>query len=242
VILVEAGERVLPAYPRRLSLKAEEQLRDLGVTVWTNAPVRDVQSGRIVAADRTIESANILWGAGVEAVGLTRTLGASCDKHGRLHVEADLSVPGHPEVFAIGDLAAAVDADGQAVPGVAPAAMQMGEYVAKLLSDETTRDLPPSERPPFRYHDRGIMATIGRSRGVAWIYNRVQLAGLPAWLAWLGVHLLFLAGFRNKIAVMFNWFYAYLTFRRGARIITGPAAEYEQPAKAQPRYTDGEAA
>ncbi len=226
VLLVEALPRILPPYPEKLSSSAEAQLKSLGVEVWTNAPVQDVQHERVKVAKQWIESANILWTAGVQTVGLTRTLNVETDKSGRIAVEPDLSVPGHPNAFAIGDLAKMIDVNGQPVPGVAPAAMQMGRHVAKLIADDLQHgSKPPRQRPAFHYKDRGLMATIGRSRGVAWIYNKVPLTGLLAWLAWLVVHLVSLVGFRNKLAVMLQWFYAYATFRRGARIIIDPSKQ-----------------
>lgn len=227
VLLVEALPRVLPMYPEKLSASAQRQLEGLGVEVWTESPVQDVQPGRVKVADKWIESHNMLWTAGVQASPVARELGekhgVKLGKGGRIEVAPDLSVPGYPAVFAIGDMAQVTDAEGKAVPGVAPAAMQMGEHVAMLLSRE--RDRSPEQRTPFRYKDRGIMATIGRSRGVAWIYNKLPLSGLPAWVAWLVVHLVSLIGFRNKLAVLIQWFYAYVTYRRGARIIINPPHE-----------------
>ncbi|MFW6060681.1 MAG: NAD(P)/FAD-dependent oxidoreductase [Phycisphaeraceae bacterium] len=227
VMLVEALPRVLPMYPEHLSDSARKQLEGMGVEVWTEAPVEDVQAGRVKVASEWIESENMLWTAGVQAVELTRTLGerhgVRLGKGGRIEVEPDLSIPGFPNAFAIGDLAIVTDAEDKPVPGVAPAAMQMGKHVAEVIRDELTHGRRhPNERSTFRYKDRGIMATIGRSRGVAWIYNRFALSGFLAWLAWLVVHLISLIGFRNKLAVLIQWFYAYVTYRRGARIIIHP--------------------
>ena len=173
-----------------------------------------LDTGEIIRAE------NILWAAGVSAVPLTRKLGTELDRSGRVKVNPDLSLPGRPEVFAIGDLALVLGADGQPVPGVSPAAMQMARHVARIIGDEL--DLGPGRapRPSFRYWDRGTMATIGRSAAVAWI-GRLRFSGLFAWLAWLFVHLIFLIGFRNKLAVLLQWAYSYFAYKRGARIITG---------------------
>jgi NADH dehydrogenase len=161
----------------------------------------------------------VLWGAGVRASELTDTFEAPKDRGGRIEVEPDLSVPGHPNIFAIGDLASITDVDGQDVPGVAPAAMQMGKHVAKIVHHEMLHgQRAVADRPAFDYWDKGSMATIGRKRAVAWI-GKLRFGGFPAWCAWLGIHIMFLVTFRNKIAVLIQWFYSYITFQRGARII-----------------------
>jgi NADH dehydrogenase len=181
------------------------------------------------------------WAAGMAANPLAAHLGAACDRSGRVKVLPDLSLPGHPEVFVIGDLAAVADRDGKLVPGVSPAAMQMARHVARLVQqdlDTTTRVAAP--RLPFRYRDKGTMATIGRSAAVAKI-GRSELAGFPAWLAWLFVHVLFLIGFDNKLTVLVQWAYSYFTYKRGARIITGDAAGPDSGVgRANPRHHFGE--
>jgi NADH dehydrogenase len=169
----------------------------------------------------TIRAATIVWAAGVEAVPLTRQLGVPVDRGGRIQVLPDLSIPGHENVFAVGDLAVLTDAKGKRVPGVSPAAMQMGRYVARNLRNEFRyRDkyLVSMVRPPFAYFDKGSMATIGRNAAVAEI-GRVKARGLLAWLMWLFIHLLFLVGLRNRLFVFMQWIYSYFTWRRGARII-----------------------
>ena len=173
-----------------------------------------------LATGEIIRAENVLWAAGLAAVPLTSKLGTELDRSGRVKVNADLSLPDHPEVFAIGDLALVLRENGEPVPGVSPAAMQMARHVASIVGDEL--DLGPGRapRPPFRYWDRGTMATIGRSAAVAWI-GRLHFSGLFAWLAWLFVHLIFLIGFRNKLAVLLQWTYSYFAYKRGARIITG---------------------
>jgi NADH:ubiquinone reductase (H+-translocating) len=173
----------------------------------------DLESGEIIIAE------NIIWAAGVSASPLTQTLGVELDRAGRVKVNPDLSLPGHPEVFAIGDIALVLNEDGKPTPGVSPAAMQMAKHVARLIEHELVPGRNPA-RPPFRYRDKGSMATIGRSAAVAKV-GRFQFSGFLAWLAWLGVHLIFLIGFRNKAAVLLQWAYSYLTYKRGARIITG---------------------
>jgi NADH dehydrogenase len=184
--------------------------------------VADLRPGEVVLKDGTIEAANIVWAAGIEAPAITRTLGTETDRAGRLVVETDLSLPGHPEVFVAGDLASCVDQAGKRVPGLCPAAMQMGRHAAKVILEEIEGKPPKSYdvRPQFRYFDKGSMATIGRSHAVAESMG-MKFDGFIAWLMWLFIHLLFLVGFRNRIAVLMQWFYAYVRYRRGARIITG---------------------
>ena len=221
VILIEAGAHVLSQFPPELAVSAERQLTRMGVDVRTNTRVKNITRGCVEVDDDTILTENIIWAAGVSASPLTRQLGVEVDRAGRVKVNPDLSVPGHPEVFALGDIAFIVDRDGQSVPGVSPAAMQMAKHAAKIIEDEIASARPGLlPRPAFDYWDRGSMATIGRSAAVAKI-GRLEFAGFPAWLAWLVVHLIFLIGFRNKIAVFFNWAYSYLTYKRGMRIITG---------------------
>jgi len=221
ISLVEAAPVVLGHLPPDLAESARRQLERLGVRVRTSTRVSAIRQGELtLATGETIRAGNIIWAAGVSAVPLTRKLGAELDRSGRVKVNPDLSLPGHPEVFAIGDLALVLGKDGQPVPGVSPAAMQMARHVARIIGDEL--DLGPGRapRPPFKYWDRGTMATIGRSAAVAWI-GKLHLSGLFAWLAWLLVHLVFLIGFRNRLAVLLQWAYSYFAYKRGARIITG---------------------
>lgn len=226
VILLEGGPRLLPHLPSRLSESARRQLERLGVEVRLNALVRNLRAGEVELRDGTvIRAGNLLWAAGVSASPLTARLGVPLDPAGRIHVQPDLSLPGHPEVFAIGDLAHVVGPDGRPVPGVAPAAMQMARHVARLLTRELNS--PPGAGPPrpaFRYFDKGTMATIGRSAAVAKI-GPFEFGGPLAWLAWLFIHLLFLVGFDNKASVLLQWVYSYFTYRRGARVIVGRITE-----------------
>ena len=222
VILLEAGPQILPQFSARLAAKAAAHLNSLGVEVRIRTRVETIGEGFLLLAngDR-IESANIIWAAGVAANPLTQTFNVELDRAGRVIVEPDLSVPGHPEVFVIGDMALVRDQNGQSVPGVSPAAMQMGRHVARIITSECrAASANPSARPAFRYWNKGTMATIGRSAAVAQI-GRLGFSGWPAWMAWLLVHLIFLIGFRNRAAVLLQWSYSYFTYKRGARIITG---------------------
>jgi NADH dehydrogenase len=215
VVLVEAGPRVLSTYPPDLSESASRQLEALGVHVWTGAAVTGVDAeGVQMGADR-LAARTVVWAAGVEASPLARSLGVQLDRAGRVPVEPDLSVPGRPDIFVIGDLAA-IESDGRAVPGVAPAAIQMGKHAAANVL-RRLRGEPPA---PFRYRDKGSLATVGRSRGVA-VIGRLKLSGFFAWAAWLFVHIVFLIGFRNRFVVLFTWMWAYLTYERSARLIVG---------------------
>ena len=225
IILIEAAPRVLSNYPPELSESAKRQLEALGVQVRTTTPVKNIRDGVVELANGEILRANnIIWAAGVTATPLTKKLGVELDKAGRVKVNPDLSVPGHPEIFAIGDLALVVGEDGKPVPGVSPAAMQMGRHVARLIENESGSGANRTARAPFKYWDKGTMATIGRSAAVAWI-GRLKISGYPAWLAWLFVHLIFLIGFRNRLAVLLQWTYSYFAYKRGARIITQTAAD-----------------
>ena len=234
VIVVEGGNRVLPTYPEDLSRKAEEQLAALGVEIHDGARVTDVQPGYVIAGGKKIEAAVTLWAAGVQASPLGKLLGVATDKRGCVMVNATLNPEGHPEIFVCGDLAH-FEQDGHQVPGVAQPAMQMGDHVAKMIE----ADLNRQPRPPFRYFDKGDMATIGRMAAVAdvkWPF-RGKLSGFPAWLTWLLVHIYFLIGFRNRLAVLSQWVWSYFTFTTGVRLIYGsqalpgwPGAEGTEPA------------
>jgi len=233
VILVEGADRILLQFPDDLAASGKEQLEKLGVEVRTNRKVKTLRENEIEFTDgQVLRAGNIVWGAGVGAIPLTRALGVEVDRAGRIKVAPDCSIPGFPQAFALGDLAALTDANGKAVPGVSPAAMQMAKHAAKIIEAEIRGQPSAKDRPPFKYWDKGSMATIGRSSAVAMI-GKLRFSGLLAWLAWLGVHLVFLIGFRNRIAVFSQWVYSYFTYKRGARIITGPV-RYERPG-AEPR-------
>lgn len=228
VVLLEAGPRLLPQFPEDLSESARRQLAELGVDVRLDSMVKDLGAGRVELNNGDVlEAENIIWAAGVGSNPLARELGVDTDRAGRVKVNGDLSLPGHPEVFAVGDMATLTDAAGRVVPGMAPAAMQMGRHVARLLEEELAH--PPAARPartPFKYTDKGTMATIGRSRAVA-MSGPFRMTGFLAWLAWLVIHLLFLVGLRNKLAVLLQWAYSYFAYKRGARIITRPPQRSE---------------
>jgi NADH:ubiquinone reductase (H+-translocating) len=219
VVLIEGMPAILSHLPPDLSASAQKQLEGLGVHVLVNAKVRNITPGLVeLESGEKIHAANIFWAAGVAATPLTKKLGVELDRAGRVKVNPDLSVPGHPEVFAIGDMALVLGADGKPVPGVSPAAMQMARHVARIIEGELASSAPTTGRPPFKYWDKGTMATIGRSAAVAQV-GKFHFSGLLAWLAWLVIHLIFLVGFRNKIAVLFQWFYSYITYKRGSRIV-----------------------
>ena len=216
VILLEGGSRILPSFPEGLARAAARSLERIGVEVRTGALVTRITPDAVWVGGEPIHSRAVLWAAGVAAAPLAHTLGVPLDRAGRIPVAPDLSVAGHPEIFVAGDLCAFTHGTGEPLPGVAPVAIQQGRAAAanawRRLAGEATR--------PFRYRDRGSMATVGRAAAVA-VIGPLRLSGLPAWLAWLGVHITFLIGFRNRFLVLFEWAWAYSTWQRGARLITG---------------------
>jgi NADH dehydrogenase len=213
--LVEAGPRVLASMPEVLSERARRQLERLGVSVHTGQAVSAIDERGVNLGDLRIDARTVLWAAGVAASPLGAQLGAECDRAGRVKVEADLSLPGHPEVFVVGDLAAVVQ-DGKPVPGVAPAAKQMGAHVARMIRARVAG----AATTPFRYRDYGNLATIGRMAAVVDLRG-FHLSGLIAWWFWLIAHVFFLIGFRNRIMVLIDWAWSYWTYKRHARIIFG---------------------
>jgi len=227
VILIEAADRILMHLPRDLSTSAQKQLESIGVEVRLHTMVKDIQGETVIVSSKdkpdvmeTIGTASIVWAAGVAANPITRTLGVDIDRAGRIKVNPDLSIPGYPEAFAVGDIAFILNKDGSPVPGVSPAAMQMGNYVGKIIETELADpQLRPDQREPFKYWDKGTMATIGHSHAVAML-GPIKFSGFLAWIAWLGVHLLFLVGFTNKATVVIRWVWAFFTRRQGARVIT----------------------
>lgn len=216
IVLLEGGDRVLPGYDAALSARAEEDLRRRGVEVRTGAMASRIDAESVWIGEERIPARMVVWAAGVKASPLGAELGVELDRMGRVEVEPDLTLPGHPEVFVIGDLAAVRGDDGEPLPGLAPVAQQEGRWVAKNIAHSVARQ----PRQPFRYSDRGRMATIGRGAAVAEI-GGLKLRGVLAWLSWLFVHILFLVGFRNRVMVMLQWAWSYLTWQRGARLITG---------------------
>ncbi len=233
VLLVEAGPSILSAYPEDLRRSAVEQLEHLGVEVRTNSAVSDVRSGQVRIGEDVLPAEVVLWAAGVAASPLGRALGAPVDRNGRVLVEPDLSIPGHREVFVIGDLATLKDERGKPLPGVAPVAMQQGKFVGRQIAG----DLSGRVREKFHYFDKGSLATIGRAAAIAQ-FGKIHLSGFIAWLSWLFIHIMFLIGFRNRILVMIQWAWSYLTFERSARLITdemreGPVTTLEYAERAR---------
>ncbi|MFI5232697.1 MAG: NAD(P)/FAD-dependent oxidoreductase [Gemmatimonadales bacterium] len=215
ILLVEAGPRLLAALPERSAARARRDLERLGVEVRTGSAVTNVDGSGVRIGDELVGTRNVFWAAGNQASPLGALLGGPLDHAGRVVVRDDLSVPGHPEIFVAGDLAAVREADGSLVPGVAPAAMQEGRRAAanalRIVNAETTS--------PFRYYNKGDLATIGRNRAVA-VFGHLEVSGYPAWVLWLFIHIMYLAGFRNRLSVLMQWGYAYFTFQRGVRLIT----------------------
>ncbi len=215
VLLLEGGLRLLPSYPHNLSEKAKLELRRLGVEVRTETLVTNIRPGSVVAAGWTIPTQTVIWAAGNVASPILRALGTPLDNAGRAIVEPDCTVPGHPEVFVLGDAALFQHQEGGPLPGICPVAIQMGEYAARTI----VGDIEKRPRQAFHYWDKGQLAVIGRGRAVADI-RKLHFAGFLAWLIWTFVHIFFLIGFRNRILVMIQWAWSYLTFGRGARLIT----------------------
>ena len=239
ILLLEGGPRVLPAYAEDLSRSAQEQLNRLGVEVRTSAIVTQIEPGAVDVGNTRFPATVILWAAGVAASALGQRLGAPIDRAGRVLVEPDLSLPGHPEVFVIGDLAALKDEHSKMLPGVAPVAIQEGRFVAKVIREEINSQTRP---PAFHYWDKGSLATIGRAAAVAQ-FGRIHISGFIAWLSWLFVHILFLIGFRNRLLVFIQWAWSYVTYERGARLITGSTylpgwASDQPPAPQHPAESD----
>jgi NADH dehydrogenase len=233
IVLLEAGPSVLPSYPADLRESAKRQLEKLGVEVRVNSAVTEVRADEVCIGTEAFHSSLTLWAAGVSASPLGRALGAPIDKNGRVLIEADLSIPGHPEVFVIGDLASLKQSEGTQLPGVAPVAMQEGRWVARQIA----ADLAGNPRKTFHYVDKGSLATIGRAAAVA-DFGKVHVSGIFAWLAWLFIHIFFLIGFRNRLIVMIQWAWSYFTYDRSARLITGDpktllAAEMKAAAEAE---------
>ncbi len=230
VVLLEGGARILEAFPQDLSESAKQQLEELGVEVKTGKRVTSIDAHGVTIGEDRIDSGTVLWGAGVKTTGVAQMIGAHgvpLDRGGRVTVEPDVSVPGHPEVFAIGDMSAFLHTkDKKALPGVSPVAMQQARFVTKII--KAGKKTPATDRGTFQYFDKGTMATIGRSRAIAWARG-MKMTGFLAWLAWLTVHLWFLVGFRNRVAVMLSWAWSYFTYRRGARLITGRVGKPEPP-------------
>ncbi len=218
IYLIEGGERILPAFDPELSQKAEETLEKMGVIVQTKTMVTDINADGVTTDKGYIPTSNIIWAAGNTATPVLQSIDAPHDKMGRVVVDPDLSIPGHDNIFVIGDAANCKDEKGNPLPGVAQVALQQGKHIASILKDHSLKH----QRQPFRYNDKGSMATIGRAKAIAEIGN-LKLTGFSAWLVWSVIHVFFLIGFRNRIRVMLEWMYYYITFRRGIRLIVGKA-------------------
>ena len=230
VVLVEGGPRVLAAFDPELSERATQSLHEMGVEVLPNARVTAIDERGVAIGPTRIEASTVLWAAGVRASPLCERLGLPVDRAGRVLVEPDCSVPGHPEVFVIGDAASLTPAgDTQPLPGVSPVAMQQGRFVARAIQ----LAIEKRTRGAFRYLDKGSMATIGRRRAVAAV-GKLKLSGFIAWLAWLTVHIFYLIDFRSKVVVLFDWAWSYFTYQRGSRLITGHRLDAGAPERAAP--------
>lgn len=219
VMLVEAGPRILPTFDAKLAARAMRDLESLGVQVWTGAAVTQIDARGVTIGNERLDAATVLWGAGVRAADIGRTLGVPVDRAGRVTVGPDLTIAGHANVFAVGDMALAMGANGKPLPGVALVAMQQGIYFANVVRRET-QEKGSAPREPFRYVDLGQMATIGRSRAIV-EFGKLRLSGWFAWWFWLLVHIYRLSGFRNRLSVLIQWAWSYITFSRGARLIVG---------------------
>jgi NADH dehydrogenase len=223
IYLLEAGPRILPMFPEKLARKAVSDLNRLGVRVRTGAMVTQIDGTGVLVGNERIEARTVLWAAGVLASPMAKTLGVPLDRAGRVPINPDLTVAGHPGVFVIGDLASLTRNDGKPLPGVAQVAIQQGRWATHNI----LRDLANEPMEPFHYRDYGNMATIGRNRAIADIHG-YRLSGFPAWVAWLFIHVMYLIGFRNRLVVMLQWMWAYFTFQRGARLITRTGYERER--------------
>lgn len=227
IVLVEAGPSILPAFRPELQRYAAEALRRRGVEILLETPIEEVDAGGVVAKGARIAAATVVWCAGVAANPVGRWLKVPTERNGTVAVRADLSVPNRPDVFVIGDAARVAGADGRPLPGIAPVAKQQGEYVAAAIAARVCERQPP---PAFRYRDRGMLATIGRSSAVV-DFGRLRLTGLPAWLLWSTAHIYFLMGWRNRLAVFLDWMWSWATYKRGARVLTENESRHDGPAE-----------
>ncbi|NTU92183.1 MAG: NAD(P)/FAD-dependent oxidoreductase [Chlorobiaceae bacterium] len=214
IFIVEAADRILGTFSHEMSSKATRSLEQLGVQVWTSSPVSNVDVNGVQIGRERIEAATVLWAAGVQASTIGKTMGTETDRSGRIKVESDLSIPGHPEVFVGGDQACYTTDDGRTLPGMAPVAMQEGNAIGKMILD----DLKGRPRKPFRYRDKGQMATIGRNRAIV-EFGNLKFDGAVAWFTWLLVHIYYLSTFRHRVFVLMQWAWSYFTFGFGARLI-----------------------
>lgn len=222
IYLIEGLPQILPSYPADLARKAEQQLEEMGVKVITNTRVTNIDSHGVHLGDRLIETSNIVWAAGNQAGELVKTLGVPLDRQGRVIINSDLTIPGYSNVFVIGDVAHFEDEKHGVLPGVAQVAIQQGKYVGKVIKNEISQN----DRKPFKYFDKGMMATIGRSKAIA-VVKKLKLSGFIAWIAWGIIHIAYLISFSNRLLVMIQWLYFYITGKRSARLITRPIFDKE---------------
>jgi NADH dehydrogenase len=221
VILIDANERLLKGFHPKLSARAQRDLEEIGVEIILKGRVTAIDDGGVKIGDTRVEANNVIWAAGVLGSPLAKTLGVELDRAGRVKVNPDLSIPNYPYAFVAGDLASIIDPKtNEPVPGLAPAAMQMGVHVAKIIRQEVQSGVRAGDRIPFKYFDKGTMATIGTTRAIADIRGW-RFTGFFAWLMWSAVHVMFLVSFRSKLIVLFNWVFTYLFNANGARLITG---------------------
>ena len=229
VILLEAGARILPMFSEQQAARATRDLEHLGVQVWTSSSVTKIDVDGVEISGERVQAATVLWAAGVKASPLGQAAGLEVDRQGRVLVEPDLSVKGYQHVFVAGDLACFTHQTGKPLPGTAPVAMQQGRYLAQTIR----RELAGKSRQPFRFVDKGQMATIGRSRAIVEI-GRLRMAGFAAWLLWLVVHIYYLTGFKNRLLVVLQWAWSYFSFRRGARLIVSKEWRFNHEEKTPP--------
>lgn len=220
IYLVEGANHILPIYPEKLSKKAQSYLEKFGVRVITGKKVSDVTENGVQVDDRFIEARNVIWAAGNQVSPLTKTLDVKLDRQGRVIVDTDLTIPDHPEIFVIGDCAATQNRQGGYLPALAPVASQQGRYVGNIIR----KNISKSQRTPFKYLDKGTMATIGKTKAIG-MFGKLKFSGFIAWLAWCFVHIMYLINFRNRIVVVTQWLFSYYTDRRGARLINRPIQE-----------------
>lgn len=220
IYLIEGTNQVLPIFPTDLALKAKEYLEKMGVKVLLNTFVTNITEQGVWLGNRLIETSNIIWAAGNEASPILKSLDVPLDKFKRVIVESDLSVPGFPEIFVIGDAACSIGMDGKPLPAYAPVAIQQGKYVGKIIK----KQIPKKDRKPFVYFDKGVMATVGSGKAIA-MSGKIKLSGFTAWLAWSMIHIIYLITFTNRIFVSLNWLYLYLMHKRKSKIIVRPISE-----------------
>jgi NADH dehydrogenase len=223
IYLIEGMDQILPSFPKDLAEKGKKALEKLGVDILLNTRVNEMSEKGVWIGDKFLETSNIIWAAGNQASALLKSLETPLDKNQRVIVNPDLSIPGHPEIFVIGDAACSYDKDGNLLPGIAPVAIQQGKYVANLIKEN-----PTLHRNPFVYFDKGMMATIGKAKAIAMV-GKWKFSGFPAWLAWSFIHIVYLIGFASRFLVMTEWIILYFSNQRRIRLITSLVKDKDQP-------------